>query len=226
MHATDIGLSAPEIYLRQNSPMEKLDLTKKYKTYYHAPTRPEIVDIGPAQYLSLTGTGDPSGEAFAANVAALYPVAYAIKFRCKERGNDFTVAKLEGQWWFDMQAFPGLTMADAPVKVPRSEWSYRLLIRLPDYVTAEDISTGIAAAVKKGVPYAEKVALFNMHEGKSVQMLHKGPFSREGESLQVMHDFMVAQKLSHNGLHHEIYLSDFRKTPQEKLKTILREPVQ
>ncbi|WP_126244387.1 GyrI-like domain-containing protein [Chitinophaga rhizosphaerae] len=205
--------------------MEKLDLAKKYKTYYSAASKPEIVDIGPAHYLSLTGSGDPSGEAFAANIATLYPVAYAIKFRCKARENDFTVAKLEGQWWFDMDAYPGLTMADAPARVPRSEWSYRLLIRLPDFVTEEDVAAGIAAASKKGVEKAKDVRLFSMHEGKSLQMLHKGPFSREGESLQVMHEYMVAQNLSHNGLHHEIYLSDFRKTAPEKLKTILREPV-
>ncbi|WP_341841740.1 GyrI-like domain-containing protein [Chitinophaga caseinilytica] len=205
--------------------MEKMDLAKKFKTYYNAVSKPEIVDFGPAQYLSLTGSGDPSGEAFAANIATLYPVAYAIKFRCKTRENDFTVAKLEGQWWFDMDAHPGLTMADAPARVPRSEWSYRLLIRLPDFVTEEDVAAGIAAASKKGVEKAKDVRLFRMHEGKSLQMLHKGPFSREGESLQVMHEYMVAQNLSHNGLHHEIYLSDFRKTAPEKLKTILREPV-
>ncbi len=205
--------------------MEKLDLTKKYKSYYTAASQPEIVDIGPARYLALTGQGDPSGEDFAATIGALYPVAYAIKFACKARGNDFTVAKLEGQWWFDMTAYPGLTMADAPAKVPRSEWSYRLLIRMPDFVMEADITAGIEAAVKKGVAKAKEVTLFGMHEGKSLQMLHKGPFSREGETLQVMHDYMTAHHLSHNGLHHEIYLSDFRKTPQEKLKTILREPI-
>lgn len=205
--------------------MEKLDLTKKYKTYYNAATRPEIVDIDPARYLSITGTGDPSGEDFAASISALYPVAYAIKFACKARGNDFTVAKLEGQWWFDMQAYPGLSMSEAPAKVPRSEWSYRLLIRLPDFVTHSDVDDGIAAAVKKGVQKSKDVSLFEMHEGRSLQMLHKGPFSREAETLQVMHTYMTEHNLSHNGLHHEIYLSDFRKTPQEKLKTILREPI-
>lgn len=205
--------------------MEKLDLTKKYKTYYTAASKPEIVDIGPAQYLSITGTGDPSGEDFGVSISALYPVAYAIKFACKARGNDFTVAKLEGQWWFDMQAYPGLTMADAPAKVPRSEWAYRLLIRLPDFVTSADVDNGIAAAVKKGAERSKDVSLFEMHEGRSLQMLHKGPFSREAETLLVMHDYMVAHNLAHNGLHHEIYLSDFRKTPQEKLKTILREPI-
>lgn len=205
--------------------MEKLDLTKQYKSYYTASTQPTIVDIGPARFLSLTGTGDPSGDVFAGNVGALYPVAYAIKFSCKARGNDFTVAKLEGQWWFDHPSYPGLTMADAPARVPRSEWSYRLLIRLPDFVTEDDIASGIEAAVKKGVGLAREVKLFEMHEGKSLQMLHKGPFSREGETLLVMHDYMAANNLSHNGLHHEIYLSDFRKTAPDKLKTILREPV-
>lgn len=64
-----------------------------------------------------------------------------------------------------------------------------------------------------------------MNEGKSVQMLHTGPFDNEVETLEIMRNFMEQQLLQKNGFHHEIYLSDFRKTAPAKLKTILREPV-
>lgn len=76
----------------------KIDLTKTFKTYYSARTKPELIHIEPAQYLSITGKGDPSGTELAGNIQALYPVAYALKFLNKERGNDFVVAKLEGLW--------------------------------------------------------------------------------------------------------------------------------
>ena len=80
--------------------MNKLDLTKKYKQYYTAKSQPELIRLEEITYLSLEGQGDPSGEEYAANISALYSVAYALKFLCKASGNDFVVARLEGQWWF------------------------------------------------------------------------------------------------------------------------------
>ncbi len=117
--------------------MEKLDLTKKYKAYFTAKTQPEIVDIEKASFIALRGKGDPSGEVFAKTIEAMYSTAYTIKFACKAKGKDFVVSKLEGQWWFDATRFTGQTMNSAAVEVPRSEWEYRLLIRMPDFVTAE-----------------------------------------------------------------------------------------
>lgn len=207
------------------SKMEKFDLTKLHKTYFSAKTVPEIVDIEAACYLSILGKGDPSSEAFAADIQALYPVAYAIKFACKEVGKDFTVSKLEGQWWFDEQKFGAPTLPEAPQKVPRSEWEYRLLIRMPDFVDAKMVASAVASVIsKKKMPTAARVHFFEMTEGKCVQMLHVGAFADEPVSLQKMLDFMLGQGMLKNGLHHEIYLSDFRKTAPEDLKTILREP--
>lgn len=205
--------------------MDKLDLTKLYKTYYTAKTAPEIVDIETARFVSILGKGDPSGEAFSADIQLLYPVAYAIKFACKEMGKDFTVSKLEGLWWFDEQKFGNLTMSEAPQKVPRSEWEYRLLIRMPDFVDEKMIASAVETVVsKKKMPAAERVHFFEMTEGKCVQMLHVGAFNDEPVSLQKMLHFMQTKGMSKNGLHHEIYLSDFRKAAPEDLKTILREP--
>lgn len=206
--------------------MEKLDLAKKYKTYFTAKTKPEIVEIEPAQYISITGKGDPSGEAFAAYIEALYSTAYTLKFACKAGGNDFVVSKLEGLWWYDENKYAGKNMSNAPVDIPRSEWEYRLLIRLPDFVTQNDLEASKETVMaKKNNPLVNRVELYTMSEGKCVQILHIGPFATEPETLQQIMAFTTANKLGRNGLHHEIYLSDFRKTAPEKLKTILREPV-
>lgn len=206
--------------------MQKSDLTKLYKSYYTAKTRPEIVDIEPAQFLSVCGKGDPNGELFAEKIQALYPVAYNIKFHFKAQEKDFTVAKLEALWWFDEEKYSHFTMTEAPQKIPRSEWEYRLLIRLPEFVQEKDVKQAIEnVAAKKTIPYLQEVEFFEMHEGKCLQMLHIGPFDTEPETLAIMLEFIQQNKLGKNGLHHEIYLSDFRKTPAHKLKTILREPV-
>ncbi len=76
--------------------MPKLDLVKDYKSYYKAGKKPEIVEFGEANYLSVEGKGEPAGEIFVSKVEALYPLAYGIKKICKERDNDFGVPKLEG----------------------------------------------------------------------------------------------------------------------------------
>lgn len=206
--------------------MEKLDLTKKYKTYFTAKTTPELVTIEPAQFISITGKGDPSGDAFALNIEAIYSTVYTLKFASKAKGKDFVVSKLEGLWWYDEEKYATQAMADTPVDIPRSEWEYRLLIRLPDFVTEAALEASKKAViVKKNNQFVRHVEFYTMTEGKCVQLLHIGPFSTEPESLRKIMAFSKANKLERNGSHHEIYLSDFRKTAPEKLKTILREPV-
>lgn len=206
--------------------MEKLDLTKHFKNYYTAKTKPELLHIEKAQYLSITGKGDPSGADFAQKIQAIYPVAYALKFTFKARGKDFAVAKLEGLWWYDEKRYAGISIADSPKAIPRSEWEYRLLIRIPDYVEQKDVQAAVETCyTSKGHPAIREVSYFEMEEGKVVQMLHIGPFDNEPETLAKLNDYISTHALGRNGLHHEIYLSDFRKTSPDKLKTILREPV-
>ncbi|WP_300666118.1 GyrI-like domain-containing protein [Fluviicola sp.] len=206
--------------------MTKLDLTKEYKAYYTAKNKPELLTIEKASFLSITGKGDPSGQDYAENIQALYSVAYGVKFLCKALGKDFVVPKLEGLWSFDTDKYQGFAMDEAPLKIPRSEWNYRMLIRMPDFVTKEQLEQAIQTVVsKKQIGLAAYVEFYEMEEGKVVQMLHVGPFSDEPETLKQILAFCEEHQLIKNGLHHEIYLSDFRKTAPEKLKTILREPV-
>ena len=206
--------------------MKKLDLTKTDKTYYSAKSVPQLINLPPTRYIAIQGKGDPDGSAFAASVQALYATAYILKFNHKAKGNDFTVPKLEGLWWHENQLQPLTEMANTPIDIPREQWHYRLLIRLPDFVEADEIPTATTRVIsEKQLGQAQNVEYFELHEGKCIQIMHIGPFSDEPKTLAIIASFAMQHKLEQNGRHHEIYLSDFRKTSPEKLRTILREPV-
>ena len=198
--------------------MPKLDLVKEYKAYYKAGKKPEIVEFGEANYLSIEGKGEPAGEVFVSKVEALYPLAYGIKKICKEQDNDFGVPKLEGLWWVEGNK-PAL-------EVPRSEWCWRLLIRMPGFVTEEMMaSVQPEVAKKKKNDLIQEISFEKIMEGKCVQIMHIGPYSTEPETIDSLMEFMAQNGQSVNGLHHEIYLSDPRKTEPSKMKTLIRYPV-
>ena len=206
--------------------MEKLDMTKQYKTYYTAKTQPQLLHVEPARYLSIAGKGNPDGEVFAQHTQALYTITYRVKFMCKALKKDFTVAKLEGLWWFNEEKWGIPVSPGIPANVPRSEWEYRLLIRMPEYVVREYIREAVLQAIaEKPNPYLQAVELFETAQETVVQVLHVGPFHEEPESLEKIWGYMADHGLEKAGHHHEIYLSDFRRTVPEKLRTILREPV-
>ncbi|MEZ0181721.1 GyrI-like domain-containing protein [Flavobacterium oncorhynchi] len=206
--------------------MSKLDLTKTDKIYYKAKASPEILQIEKTNYISITGKGDPSGKEFSEKIQALYGTAYIIKFMLKAINNDFIVPKLEALWSFDTEKYAAISMDEAPLKIPRSEWNYRIMIRMPDFVTKKQTEEAINTAVnKKQIELAKSIEFYEMAEGKVIQILHIGPFEDEPQTLKKIQEFSIENNLQQNGLHHEIYLSDFRKTAPEKLKTLLREPV-
>ncbi len=206
--------------------MKKTDLSKVYPSHYNAKTKVEEVHIEKAHYLSIEGKGDPSAQEFSGRIQALYGVAYAIKFLCKERDEDFVVPKLEGQWWYDENKHKGVTMDKAATDIPRSEWHYCLMIKMPPFVTQNDFEHGLhKAGAKRQNAYLKDLAFLSMELGRCVQILHVGPFHTEGKSLALLKDYMDKNGLIRNGKHHEVYLSDFNKVAEEKLKTILREPV-
>jgi hypothetical protein len=204
--------------------MQKLDLTKADKIYYNAKKKPEVIEIAPVQFLAISGKGDPSEKEYLDNIQALYATAYTVKFMCKSDGQDFVVPKLEGLWSFDSDQ--QLSMAEAPQKIPRSEWKYTMLIRMPDFVTEQQVKAAKqTVADKKQLQLAANITLLQRSEGKVVQMLHIGPFETEPETLGVMQEFITANNFRRNGQHHEIYLSDINRSAPEKWRTILREPV-
>jgi hypothetical protein len=201
--------------------MEKLDLKKQHKALYGArKDRFEIVDVPPLQYVRLDGEGDPNtAEAYRTGVAWLYSVSYGMKFASKaELGRDYVVGPLEALWWADdMSSF---------ITRKKSDWRWTVMILQPDFVTAALSDRAVERAAKKlGAP-PPSLRFESYHEGLSVQILHIGSYDDEGPTLARLHqEFLPANGLEETGHHHEIYLSDPRKVPAEKLRTILRQPV-
>ncbi|HVM61986.1 MAG TPA: GyrI-like domain-containing protein [Verrucomicrobiae bacterium] len=196
---------------------EKIDLYRRHKDEYASPKKPVLVRVKPAQYLSIIGQGAPGDDRFSACIGALYAVAFTIKMTRKFAGQqDYAVCKLEGQWFFEGD----------PSNTPREQWRWKLLIRTPDFIRGPDRQQAIDALLKKGKPReVNEVDLEKIDEGQCVQMLHVGPYDREKESLAEMRAMAEQRGLRFAGPHHEIYLSDPRRVPAERLKTILRQPV-
>lgn len=198
--------------------MSKTDLTRMHKALYTAQVTPALIYVPAGHYIAISGKGDPAGSLFADSTQALYTAAHSIRNVYKQSGQDFTVSKLEGIWW--------VTAAGNPLDVPRDEWHWQLLIRMPDYVVSAVVQQTLKAAfIRKQLPLLQQVTLIALAEGKSVQVMHKGPYPNEPVTLRLMEDFMSKEGLARNGRHHEIYLSDPRKTAPDKMKTILRQPV-
>ena len=197
---------------------DKLDLFKANKIEYATPKKPTLIKMAPAQYLSIEGGGEPGGEEFQACIEAMYGTAYTLKFAGKDQGNDYTVCKLEGQWWND----GGKPFKDA---APH-EIHYKLLIRTPEFVKKTNLKNAQKTLEQRGkAPRAKDVILETLKEGMCVQMLYIGPYDHEYDTIQTMLEFARGEGYSKFGLHHEIYLSDPRRVPPERLKTILRYPV-
>lgn len=200
---------------------DKLDLYKEHKAEYAASAKaPALVKVGPAKYLAITGRGEPDGQEFQDRIGAMYAMAFTIKMTRKFAGlGDYKVCHLEGQWWHE-------TAGAEFFRQPRDTWSWRLLIRVPDFIKKKDLVSAQKTLIDKGKsPLAGEVTLETLREGLCVQMLHMGPYAEEPRTLGRMCELAEAEGLAVDGLHHEIYLSDPRRVPPERLKTILRLPL-
>jgi hypothetical protein len=199
-------------------PTSKLDLYKKFAADYIATREPKLVEIGPAQYLATAGRGAPGGQEFQARIGALYNVAFTVKMARKFAGRDYAVSKLEGLWWGSRNG--------AFLHEPPATWNWKLLIRTPDFISRDEVNDAKARLRRKGKPAeVDDVGLELLDEGSAVQALHVGPYEREPETLARMEALADSEGLSVHGRHHEIYLSDPRRVPPARLRTILRLPV-
>ncbi len=198
--------------------MAKLDFKKAYKSYYSAKQIPELCCFDPIPFLIIQCKGEPGGIEFQHAAKALFPLAYGIKKLCKMKGNDFGVPPLEALWW---------TKGNVPAsKVPKHDWYWKLMIRMPDFVDELLFKTALAETLKKKkIPLLNAVSFEQLCEGKCAQILHVGAYSEEQPTIDLLHGFIHKNNLSLNGFHHEIYLNNPRKTPVEKLKTIIRQPL-
>ena len=202
--------------------MEKFDIKKNLKTLYGPPVGDfSVVEVPPLNYFMIDGAGDPNtASEYREAVEALYAASYTLKFMSKAAlKRDYVVPPLEGLWWSD-------DMADFVAR-RKDRWRWTMMIAVPDFVEAAMADEAIVKArEKKQLPALPRLRFEQLEEGQAVQTLHIGAYDDEGPILQRLHqEYLPAHRLAPSGHHHEIYLSDPRKTAAEKLKTILRQPV-
>ena len=199
---------------------QKLDLYKQHRHEYVASKKaPSLVEVSPASYLAIAGQGPPGCDAFVACVGALYSVAFTIKMTRKFAGlGDYKVCSLEGQWWAKEKG--------KFIDQPREQWCWNLLIRTPNFIEAGDLEKAKQSLAAKNKPREfNDVRLETLKEGLCVQILHVGPYADEPRTIAAMRRFADEKGLYLHGLHHEVYLSDPRRVPPERLRTILRNPL-
>lgn len=199
----------------------KVDLKRELPCYRARRDSPEVLDVPDLRYLMIDGHGDPNTPVYEAAVAALYPLAYALKFASKAQlGRDYVVMPLEGLWWAeDMDAFTAVR--------DKSRWDWTLMIMVPDWTTDEMFDAAVEKVASKAPPTrVADVRMEVLAEGRCVQALHVGAYDDEAELLRHMHhEFIPEHGLAMVGKHHEIYLSDPRRADPSTLRTILRQPV-
>jgi hypothetical protein len=200
--------------MKAGSP-EKIDFAKKLKDLYTAGTKVKEVTADDAAFLSCEGIGEPGGTSFQEAIQKLYSLAYTVKFLLKHAGRmDFGVGKLECLW-------PGEDF----VNKPKSEWPWELLIRIPNEVREGDLKAAREELVRKRQLDTSAVRLRRWKEGRSVQVMHVGPYDKVGETYGTLDEYAKSKGLATKGPGHEIYISDPRRVASEKLKTIVRLPV-
>lgn len=208
------------------------DFKKEFKEFYLPPKKPQIVYVPKMQFVAVRGKGNPNEEdgKYKNALAVQYAISYTIKM--SKMGDhridgyfDYVVPPLEGFWWQEKNgvAVPGFDYTD------KSSFNWISVIRLPDFVTQKDFDWAKkTAAEKKGLD-CSRAEIFTLEEGDCVQIMHVGSYDDEPATIKLMDDFALDNgwqlDFSDTRLHHEIYMSDPRKTSPEKLKTVIRHPV-
>ncbi len=201
----------------------KTDFKKECEWYRARPGEFRFVEMPPLQYVMIDGHGDPNTSIqYADALAALYPLAYAVKFASKqELGRDYVVPPLEALWWAaDMTVFTSGR--------DKSQWDWTAMLLVPEWIGAEMVTTARAKVAKKKEPPTalELVRLETLDEGRCIQTLHIGSYDDEAQTLAELHEQVIPSRgCQMTGRHHEVYLSDPRRTEPSRLRTILRQPV-
>ena len=191
----------------------------------------DIVDVPELGYLAIDGKA-PDGAEFSAAVPALYAVSYAARFMLKkERGDAPKVMPLEAQWWVDDPAQWDIINAVARgeatmAETDRDQWQWRAMIVQAEPIDADLISRAVEQSRKKGLAALDRLEYERWTEGLCAQMLHIGPYAEEAPSIVRLHEGIAAAGYRPRGRHHEIYIGDPRRSAPEKLRTILRQPIE
>jgi len=208
--------------------MMAFDFKKEYKELYAPKSKPTVIDVPSMNYIAVRGKGDPNvpdGE-YQQAVGVLYAVAYTLKMSYKTDYRidgffEYVVPPLEGFWW--QEDCDGIDYGR------KQDFCWTAVIRLPDFVTQQDFEWAVEQATKKKKLDCSRAEFITVSEGLCVQMMHCGSYDSEPETVAVMDEYLRANgyenDLSAERLHHEIYLSDPRKSPPEKWKTVIRHPI-
>lgn len=204
------------------------DFKKEYKEFYMPKNKPMIVTVPKMNYIAVRGQGDPNEKdgAYQKAISVLYAVAYTIKMSYKGSHKidgffEYVVPPLEGFW---QQGSSGtIDYTD------KASFRWISVIRLPDFVTEEDFKWAVEEASKKKKLDCSSAEFFAVEEGLCVQIMHIGPFDNEPATVALMDEYIKENGYENDindvRLHHEIYLSDARKVPPEKWKTVIRHPI-
>ena len=204
------------------------DFKKEYKEFYMPKNKPEIVNVPAMNYIAVRGKGDPNEEngSYQKAIGILYAVAYTLKMSYKTNYKidgffEYVVPPLEGFWWQDH--------TDRIDYTDKSLFNWISVIRLPDFITKKDFDWAVETAQKKKNIDCTSAEFLTLEEGLCVQIMHLGSFDDEPQSVSIMNEYIenngYENDINEKRLHHEIYLSDARKVPTEKWKTVIRHPI-
>lgn len=204
------------------------DYKKEYREFYMPKAKPEIVSVPAMNYIAVRGKGDPNDEngEYQKAIGMLYTVAYTIKMSQKgdhriEGYFDYVVPPLEGFWW--QEGIEGVDYSN------KNGFQWISVIRLPDFVKQEDLKWAVKEASAKKKTDLSQVEFLSIDEGLCVQCMHTGPYDDEPATVEAIDRFLAENgyenDFSDERRHHEIYLTDARRTAPEKLKTVIRHPV-
>ncbi len=204
------------------------DFKKEFKEFYLPKNTPALITVPSMHFIAVEGRGDPNEEGgeYQKALNILYSLAYTIKMSKKsdrriEGYFDYVVPPLEGFWWQE-----GSDRVDYRDKIG---FCWVSVIRLPDFVTEEDFAWAVEEAARKKKSDFSPARFLTMEEGLCVQLMHHGSYDTEAASVELMDAYIASQgyqnDFSATRRHHEIYLSDPRKTAPDKLKTVIRHPI-
>lgn len=201
--------------------MAKLDFKKTCRELFNPPKDRFVeIEVPRLTFVQVDGAGDPNtAKEYKTAVEWLYGVSYAMKFAAKNGlQRDYVVPPLEALWWADdPQSF---------VRREKDRWRWTVMIMAPDFVTEAMFNQAVARTGEKRDDRPASLRFATFDEGRCLQILHVGSYEDEGPTLKQLHEeVMPGRNAAFNGPHHEIYLSDPRKTAPEKLRTILRQPI-
>ena len=206
----------------------KFDFKKEYKNLYSSKQKPALVDIPPFKFIMIDGKGKPKGENYQNAMQILYSITYTIKMSKKENNlingyYEYVVPPLEGLWCLEDNKYN--------FNISKDKWLWTSMIAQPNFVTKEIFDWALnECKTKKTNLNFSKVRFETFCEGLCVQAMHIGPYDEEYKTISKIDNFIKDNNLKNitNNIkkHHEIYLSDPRRTASNKLRTILRIPVQ